>query len=101
VKCELLLKGGRHEGETLLLNLENLLNYDELRNIPSVSGTSLLSAHHKFGTVSIRETYHRIMDLFGKDHTLISELYWRDFFSHIAFHFPHVLVGLFISSMKI
>lgn len=89
-KCELLLKGGRHEGETLLLNLENLTNYEESRNIPSISGTSLLSAHHKFGTCSIRETYHRVADLYGKDHTLIRELYWRDFFSHIAFHFPDV-----------
>jgi len=89
-KSGLLLTGGRHEGENLLSNLENLTDYDILRDIPSVSGTSHLSAHHKFGTVSIRETYHRIVDLFGKEHTLVSELYWRDFFTHIGFHFPSV-----------
>jgi deoxyribodipyrimidine photo-lyase len=90
-KNDFLLKGGRREGEILLAKLENLSDYDELRNIPSVGGTSLLSAHHKFGTVSIRETYHKMADLFGKEHTLISELYWRDFFTHIVFHFQHVL----------
>jgi deoxyribodipyrimidine photo-lyase len=90
-KKDLLLKGGRREGETLLEKLDNFSDYDELRNIPSVRGTSLLSAHHKFGTVSVRETYHRVAGLFGKDHTLIGELYWRDFFTHVAFHFPHVL----------
>jgi deoxyribodipyrimidine photo-lyase len=90
-KKDLLLKGGRREGKTLLANLKDLSDYDELRNIPSVMGTSLLSAHHKFGTVSIRETYHKVFGLFGKEHTLINELYWRDFFTHIAFHFPHAL----------
>ncbi|MBN1926676.1 MAG: deoxyribodipyrimidine photo-lyase, partial [Prolixibacteraceae bacterium] len=80
------LKGGRNEGLKLLDNISNLSNYDNDRDIPSVSGTSLLSAHHKFGTVSIRETYHRVAELFGKEHTLINELYWRDFFTHIVHH---------------
>jgi deoxyribodipyrimidine photo-lyase len=55
----------------------------------------LLSAHHKFGTVSIRETYQKIKNEFGIAHTLINELYWRDFFTHIGFHFPKVFVSAF------
>jgi deoxyribodipyrimidine photo-lyase len=34
--------------------------------------------------------YHTIKERFGSEHTLIRELYWRDFFTHIAWHFPHV-----------
>ncbi len=86
----LLLKGGRSEAQKLLSGIGDLSEYDLQRNLPAVKGTTLLSAHHKFGTVSIRETYHKIADEFSESHTLVNELYWRDFFTHIAFHFPHV-----------
>ncbi|MCF8359698.1 MAG: DNA photolyase family protein [Prolixibacteraceae bacterium] len=89
------LKGGRNEGLRLLDNMSNLASYETERDLPSVQGTSLLSAHHKFGTVSICETYHRVKDLYSKGHPLINELYWRDFFTHIVFHFPHVFKGAF------
>jgi len=87
----LLPKGGRSEALSLLQNLNNLHNYDNERNLPSVKGTSLLSAHHKFGTISVRETYWKIANELGVGHTLVNELYWRDFFTHIVWHFPHVL----------
>ena len=91
----LMIKGGRREGLILLENLKQLGNYNRQRDFPSIKGTSLLSAHHKFGTISIRETYQQITSTFGKEHTLINELYWRDFFTHIIFHFPHVLGNAF------
>jgi deoxyribodipyrimidine photo-lyase len=31
----------------------------------------------------------------GKDCTFIKELIWRDFFTYIAYHFPHVFKGAF------
>lgn len=65
------------------------------RNLPSLSGTTGLSAHHKFGTISIRESYWAVRSALGKSHTLVRELYWRDFFTHIGFHYPHVLSGCF------
>jgi deoxyribodipyrimidine photo-lyase len=86
----LYLKGGRTEALILINKLSRLSEYDTIRNIPSIEGTSNLSAHLKFGTVSIREVYWKIASLFGANHTLISELYWRDFFTHIAFHYPEV-----------
>lgn len=89
------MKGGRKEGLSLLKKIESLCNYEHDRNLPSVNGTSLLSAHHKFGTVSIRETYQRVIEHFGKEHPLINELYWRDFFTHIVYHYPHVLGNSF------
>lgn len=92
---DLLLKGGRAEALALLKNISNLENYDSERNLPAVKGTSLLSAHHKFGTVSVRESYWHIVDELGEGHTMINELYWRDFFTHIVWHFPHVFGNAF------
>jgi deoxyribodipyrimidine photo-lyase len=91
----LLLKGGRKEAYKLLAAIDRLERYDETRNLPALKGTSLLSAHHQAGTISIRESYYRITELFSQNHTLINELYWRDFFTHIGFHFPHVFESSF------
>jgi deoxyribodipyrimidine photo-lyase len=100
LNTDLLLQGGRKEGLNLLNGVNSLHNYDDERNLPSVKGTSLLSAHHKFGTISIRESYHHIAFVFGKEHALIAELYWRDFFTHVVFHFPRVLGHAFKSKYE-
>ena len=91
----LFVKGGRLEALSLLTKIKKLSDYEKTRNIPAFSGTTKLSAHNKFGTLSIREVYAAIVKAFGNQHTLITELYWRDFFTHIAFHFPHVFDGPF------
>ena len=91
----LAVKGGRQEGRALLKRSLSLTNYTDLRNFPAVRGTTMLSAHNKFGTLSIREVYQTIARELGEQHTLITELYWRDFFTHIAFHFPHIFSGAF------
>lgn len=91
----LLVKGGRIEALKLLNNIKKLAKYDTLRNFPAAPGTTHLSAHNKFGTISIREFYMKILASFSKQHTLIKELYWRDFFTHIAFHFPFVFGNSF------
>lgn len=88
-------KGGRKSALAHLRQLENLSSYNEERNFPAQPKTSLLAPHHKFGTISIRETFHTVGSLFGYNHTLINELYWRDFFSHVAHFFPHVFSGPF------
>jgi deoxyribodipyrimidine photo-lyase len=95
INLNILLKGGRKEAMNLLSGIGHLEKYDDERNLPAVKGTSLLSAHHKFGTVSIRETYYKIVEEFSVEHTLINELFWRDFFTHIAFHFPHIFGNSF------
>lgn len=84
------VKGGRTEAVSLLKNIKNLANYEVTRNIPALQGTTQLSAHNKFGTISIREFYATIVKNGGISHLLIKELLWRDFFTHIAFHYPHV-----------
>lgn len=93
---DLALNGGRTEGLNLLKNTKNLTSYKDTRNLPSVEGTSKLSAHHKFGTISIRETFHQAAETLGAHSQYISELYWRDFYYYIAYHFPIVFKKSFL-----
>lgn len=89
-----LLAGGRQEAKYLFKNYHHLLDYDKTRDFPAKEACSHLSAHHKFGTVSIRESFNFFRNMV-QNQVLIYELYWRDFFTHIAFHFPHVFESPF------
>lgn len=89
------IKGGRAQALAILKKLNSFKEYEHERNIPSLDKTTHLSAHHKFGTVSIREVYHALAKQLGLQHALIGEIYWRDFFTHIAYHFPYVFAGAF------
>lgn len=91
-----LIKGGRSQAKKLLKRLKTLTDYTKLRDFPAIKGTSFLSAHHKFGTVSVREVAHVAKrDMGVRAETFIRELYWRDFMTHIGYHFPHVFAGAF------
>lgn len=92
---DIFVKGGRKEALEILAKLEKFQNYEEERNFPSLSRTTGLSAHLKFGTVSVREVYYKFFTELGDSHPLIRQLYWRDFFTHIAFHFPQVFGNSF------
>jgi len=61
--------------------------YHQQRDIPSVNGTSRLSVHLRFGTVSIRKLVQLALK---KNDTWLNELIWRDFYHMILWHFPHV-----------
>lgn len=69
--------GGREEGEKRLDNLVNLKDYKKTRDYPSLE-TSLLSAHIKFGTLSIRECAKKLRDLKNED--LLRQIIWHDFY---------------------
>jgi len=92
----LLLSGGRTEALTIMRNNQYLKDYKERRNLPADHGTSRLSAHHKFGTISIRESYQMAKNHSGAHCHFISELYWRDFYYYIAYHFPVVFKKSFL-----
>lgn len=62
-------------------------NYKEQRDIPSVQGTSRLSVHLRFGTISIRSLAGEAGAL---NETFLNELIWRDFYHMILWHFPKV-----------
>jgi len=82
-------KGGQTEAFTILKSIKNLAKYQKTRDFPELP-TSNLSAHLKFGTISIRQAYWHIAQTLGKNHPLLRQLYWRDFFTHVAFHSPFV-----------
>ena len=67
-------------------------NYDNTRNIPGINGTSRLSVHLRFGTVSIRQLVKAAMEL---NEQWLNELIWREFFMMILFHFPRVVADCF------
>ncbi len=67
------------------LSEEILKNYAETRDIPSIVGTSRMSTHLRFGTVSVRELVRRSLRSSPK---YLNELIWREFFMQILWHFP-------------
>lgn len=89
------MKGGRKNCLDLLKGLGRLSEYEEKRDFPYLGHTTGLSAHLKFGTCSVREAYHAIKKALGSElmepgFPLIRQIYWRDFFTHIAYFFPRV-----------
>jgi deoxyribodipyrimidine photo-lyase len=82
--------GGRALGLQRLETACGLVDYETTRDLPAVDGTSHLSAHLRFGTVSPREVWHRLAEALGTDHGLLRQLHWRDFFAQVAFHNPKV-----------
>lgn len=84
------LPGGSNNAETLLQLIKNQKQYEETRNIPSKKTTEL-SLHNKFGTISIRKFWHTVEKKLGPNHELIRQLYWRDFFTYTAYHYPNLL----------
>ncbi|MDB4161375.1 DNA photolyase family protein [Bacteroidia bacterium] len=72
--------------------LGKIKNYEEKRNFPAIEGTSRLSVHFRFGTVSIRNKTAKGKSASEK---WLNELIWRDFYIQILHHFPHVVGNSF------
>jgi deoxyribodipyrimidine photo-lyase len=66
--------------------------YDQQRDIPSIKGTSRLSVHLRFGTISIRQLAREAGAL---NEVYLNELIWREFYQMILWHFPHVVGNAF------
>ena len=69
-----------------------LRNYPDRRNFPGVEGTSRLSVHLRFGTVSVREVLRKTWEV---SPVFANELIWREFFMQILWHFPRVITQAF------
>ena len=78
---------------------ERAAAYAAERNRPDVEGTSRLSPHLAHGEISPRLIWWRVMserarrEGGGSDsglETFLKELVWREFSSHLLFHFPHL-----------
>ncbi|MEZ5013872.1 MAG: deoxyribodipyrimidine photo-lyase [Chitinophagales bacterium] len=66
--------------------------YHLTRDIPSIAGTTRISVHLRFGTLSIRK-YMRIALQWNEKYA--NELIWREFYQMILWHFPHVVGNAF------
>lgn len=79
--------GGRSNGMKILANLKIHKKYEVVRD--DLSGhTTNLSAHLKFGTVSLREAYHAVRKILGPQSKLLDQLIWTDFFCSLMHYFP-------------
>jgi deoxyribodipyrimidine photo-lyase len=79
--------------------------YVKGRNLPAIDGTSKLSPHFRFGTLSVRTAVHAALGTLAKADrpsrrdvfTWMDELIWREFFQQILSAFPQVASGPFRS----
>ncbi|MDZ7662089.1 deoxyribodipyrimidine photo-lyase [Thiohalophilus sp.] len=70
---------------------DDLADYHQARDVPSLQGTSCLSPHLHFGEISVRAILAEL-DRQGprkQGEGFIRELIWRDFAHSVLFHFPH------------
>ncbi|MGC3973280.1 MAG: deoxyribodipyrimidine photo-lyase [Nitrospira sp.] len=78
-------------------------SYVSGRNLPAQDGTSKLSPHLRFGTISVRTMVQAALHSLSKGgqvsrpdvYTWIDELVWREFFQQVLMAFPRVTEGPF------
>jgi len=74
-----------------------MVDYHDTRDFPALEeGTSHLSIHLRFGTISVRELMREATR--SKDKTWLTELIWREFYMMILWHFPHTADHAFKSA---
>jgi deoxyribodipyrimidine photo-lyase len=70
--------------------------YADTRDFPGLRGPSYLSAHLRFGTISIRQLARFAINRASPGaQTWLAELIWRDFYQAILWHFPRVVERCF------
>lgn len=92
---ELAIHGGRKLGLQIIEKIRKgeFRNYKDERDYPALAKTTKASPHLKFGTISIREMYWAIEKAYGKDHGLLRELIFRDFYMKIYATYPKLQRG--------
>jgi len=74
---------------------DKVANYIEMRDIPSIEGTSRLSENLTYGEISPRSCWHAGLQALheGKAgaETFLKELIWREFAYHLTYHTPRIV----------
>jgi deoxyribodipyrimidine photo-lyase len=82
-----IVRGGRQNAiHQIRIAAKNIKSYAKTRDQLN-HYTSELSAHIKFGCVSVREVYKA----FRSNEGFIRQLYWRDFYANVMYSFPQVI----------
>jgi len=84
---DILVRGGRSNAIKILKKIKEYKDYNISREIPAIRGTTYLSAYIKFNVVSIREVYEYFTKNLSKNNHLITQLFWRDFYTQILANF--------------
>jgi deoxyribodipyrimidine photo-lyase len=89
------LPTGESGAATLWADFQQRIDqYREARDFPAVNGVSYLSAHLRFGTVSIRRLACYAYYTGGAGaNTWLSELIWREFYQMLLHHHPRLAQG--------
>ncbi|MDB5810270.1 MAG: Deoxyribodipyrimidine photo-lyase [Betaproteobacteria bacterium] len=75
---------------------KRMADYHERRDFPAVRGSSYLSVHLRFGTISIRALAAEAWHAANRGAAVwLSELIWRDFYFMILYHHPRVVSHAF------
>jgi len=96
-KAYLFVEPGEKVARKLLKDFANRIGkYHEARDFPAIEGTSKLSPHFRFGTISPREAVRFCYDHFSAGTKVwLNELIWREFYQMILDQYPHVEKGAF------
>ena len=95
-------KGGHQAAQDRLNQFLNkpVALYHQNRDRPDLDGTSRLSMHLRFGTISVRECFKQAIQVAQTDPTYkhgvqqwLDELIWREFYNAILEENPRVLHG--------
>lgn len=78
-----------------------IANYGVARDFPALKGTSYLSLHLRFGTLSPRHLVRIVVEMIDRGEggagapVWLAELIWREFYAMILFQHPRVATGAF------
>jgi len=64
-----------------------LEEYQKARDFFALDGTSKLATHLRFGLISPKQVFNRIKK-YPNSEFFIRELFWREFYNSILYHFP-------------
>lgn len=83
--------GGHQQLQTTIDDI--ITHYKNHRDIPSLEGTSQLSAHLRFGEITSRQIFHAVSAQLNPEDAepFLRQLFWREFNHHLLFHVPHIL----------
>jgi len=94
---QLPLPTGMSGAQALFRNfVQRMDDYADTRDFPALPGPSYLSAHLRFGTISIRQLAAHAHGRGSRGATTwLAELIWRDFYQAILWHHPRVATQCF------
>lgn len=90
---QLALHGGRTEGLALLAQVPAMKKYTDVRDDIPGDKTTHLAPHLKFGTVSVREVWHKAVAALGQSHGFPRQLVWREFYAMLVATHPRLVGG--------